>query len=167
MLRDEGRLKTLGEPTSKDVVREENAKIARKRVREEDKNTWKQQAEGRGCVEEHTNEEREERAKVFRHELANLRIQRLELAQRDADRATLQAMDAAIRQREQQLDKALYHRWWERPPPVPCKRLCGHVHGSVLRECCKAGSSAEEAKRFAEQLRSANSPVKTYFSFLR
>ena len=102
---------------------------------------------------------------TLRVELKELRIKRLELEQRDEDRETLEAMDAAIRQREQQLDKALYHRWWEQPPPVVCKRLCGHVHGSVLRECCKAeGSSRAETLRFVEGIRL---PVKTYFSFLR
>jgi len=102
---------------------------------------------------------------TLRVELKELRIKRLELEQRDADRETLQAMDAAIRQREQQLDKALYHKWWEQPPPVPCKRACGHDHGSVLRECCKAaGSGGVESLRFVEGIRL---PVKPYFSFLR
>jgi hypothetical protein len=90
-------------------------------------------------------------------ELKELRIQRLELEQRDADRETLEAIDAAILRREQQLDKALYHKWWEKPPPAPCKRECGHVYGSVLRECCKAcASGGPEALRWAERCRFAH-----------
>ena len=93
---------------------------------------------------------------TLRVELTELRIKRLELEQRDADRATLQAMDAAIRQREQQLqqaaaasnpisraqallgreDDAPGEQWWRRVPVYTC-RPCGHVRGSVLRECCK------------------------------
>ena len=77
-------------------------------------------------------------------------------------------MDDAIRKREQQLDRALYHKWWEQPPSVCHKRPCGHDHGSVLRECCKlaagTGRGANvEALRFVEVIR----PVTTYFDLLR
>jgi hypothetical protein len=103
----------------------------------------------------------------LRVELRCLRIQRIELEQEDADRETLQAMDDAIRKRAQQLDRALYRKWWEQPPPVPCQRPCGHDHGSVLRECCKAAASGRganaEALRFVAGIR----PVTTYFSLLR
>jgi hypothetical protein len=103
----------------------------------------------------------------LRLDLRNLRLQRLELEQKDADRETLQVMDAAIRKREQQLERALYEKWWEQPPPVPCKRPCGHDHGSVLRECCKAAGTGRganvEVLRFVEAIR----PVTTYFNLLR
>ena len=109
----------------------------------------------------------EEQVKIYRRDLANLRIQRLELEQKDADRETLQVMDDAIRKREQQLDKALYHRWWERPSPVPIKRSCGHSLGSVLRPCCKtAGISAESAEDYLRHLEGLT-PVTTAFNMLR
>jgi hypothetical protein len=43
---------------------------------------------------------------VWRHELANLRIQRLQLEQQDPGHPALQAVEAAIRVREQQLERA-------------------------------------------------------------
>ena len=92
----------------------------------------------------------------MRIELRELRIKRLELEQRDADRETLQAMDAAILTREQQLQQAAAasraigraqallgrendapgEQWWKRGPNYTYRR-CGHINGSVLRECCR------------------------------
>jgi hypothetical protein len=86
---------------------------------------------------------------MWGHELNNLRIQRLELEQQGACHEKLQAMDAAIRMREQQLAgigagvprraevrEADEEKWWKRHPPY-IKRPCGHLRGSVLRDCCK------------------------------
>jgi hypothetical protein len=69
---------------------------------------------------------------TWRHELSGLRIQRLELEQRDASHPALQAVEAAIRAREQQLERAAagvaYPRgtggcWQVRVVAKPCERM--------------------------------------------
>ena len=144
-------LKSFGEPLRKDVVREENDKNTRKR---------KVETEGRGYVQEASKER--DRGEMLRHELSNLRIQRLELEQKGACHETLQVMDAAIRKLEQQLDRAQYEKWWERPPPDRVKRPCGHSDGSVLRECCKLADADCAVKVSYERPRR---PV-TYYNLL-
>jgi hypothetical protein len=138
-----GLLKTLGDPLRKDVVREKsrekNEKINEKA---NEKINKKRKAETEGRVQEASKQQ----CCVWRHELSGLRIRRLELEQEDPRHPELQAVDAAIRVREQQLERAAAgvgsdaprgeaeEKWWTRHPPE-IKRPCGHVRGSVLREC--------------------------------
>jgi hypothetical protein len=58
-----------------------------------------------GPTRERNNSKKSRECEVWRHELSGLRIQRLQLEQQDPGHPALQAVEAAIRVREQQLER--------------------------------------------------------------